>query len=112
MKRPGRIEADAWSRRVGAILDAFRRFVGHDLVPRSGDMAEDARRLFELPQPVLAHDASPRPLLHWVNRAAALAFDSTPEALLGRPSAATAPAASSAPAAPQGPRFPKPAPPT
>lgn len=78
--------------RAVEILDSFRRHLGRELVERSGDLAEDARRLFDLPLAVLAHDTSPAPLLDWVNLAAARAFDATPETLLGRPSAATAPA--------------------
>ncbi|MEI6239551.1 MAG: MEKHLA domain-containing protein [Planctomycetia bacterium] len=82
----------AWVRRAAVILDSFRRHIGRDLVERSDDPAEDARRLFDLPQAVLAHDTSPAPLLDWANLAAARAFDATPETLLGRPSADTAPA--------------------
>ncbi|MFM8379751.1 MAG: MEKHLA domain-containing protein [Planctomycetia bacterium] len=78
--------------RAREILDSYRRLLGRDLVERSGDAAEDARRLFDLPLAVLAHDMSPQPLLDWANQAAARAFDAAPEALLGRPSAETAPA--------------------
>jgi len=78
--------------RAREILESFRRLLGRELITRSGDAAEDARRLFELPVAVLAHDTSPAPLLDWANLAAARAFDATPESLLGRPSAATAPA--------------------
>lgn len=78
--------------RAQEILDSYRRLLGRELVDRSGDAAEDARRLFDLPLAVLAHDTAPQPLLDWANRAAARAFDATPESLLGRPSAATAPA--------------------
>lgn len=78
--------------RAREILDSYARLLGRELIPRSGDAAEDARRLFDLPLAVLAHDTSPQPLLDWANQAAAMAFDATPEALLGRPSAATAPA--------------------
>jgi|688.fasta_scaffold08809_7 hypothetical protein len=78
--------------RATVILDSFRRCVGRDLIDRSGDAAEDARRLFDLPQAVLAHDTSAAPLLDWANLAAACAFEATPETLLGRPSADTAPA--------------------
>jgi hypothetical protein len=78
--------------RATVILDSFRRCVGRELIDRSGDAAEDARRLFDLPLAVLAHDTAPQPLLDWANQAAARAFDATPESLLGRPSAATAPA--------------------
>lgn len=86
-------DSDAvWLTRAAEILDSFRRLLGRELMPRSGNPAEDARRLFDLPQAVLAHDTSPAPLLDWANLAAAKAFDATPEALLGRPSADTAPA--------------------
>jgi hypothetical protein len=78
--------------RACEILDSYLRLLGRDLVERSGDEADDARRLFDLPLAVLAHDTSPVPLLDWANGAAARAFDAAPEALLGRPSADTTPA--------------------
>jgi hypothetical protein len=78
--------------RAQEILDSHRRLLGRDLIERSGDAADDARRLFDLPLAVLAHDTSPQPLLDWANLAALAAFDATPESLLGRPSADTAPA--------------------
>jgi len=80
------------TRRAMEILESYRRLLGYDLIPRSGAAAEDARRLFELPLAVLAHDTAPQPLLDWANRAALAAFDATPEALLGLPSSRTAPA--------------------
>ncbi len=85
------VRASDFALRTAEILDSFRRHIGHDLIDRSGDPSEDARRLFELPQAVLAHDASAQPRLDWVNAAAAAAFDATPETLIGRPSSATAP---------------------
>lgn len=81
----------AWIDRAAVILDSYRRHLGRDLFPRSGDAAADARTLFDLPAAVLAHDTATPALLDWANRAAAEAFDATPTALLGRPSAATAP---------------------
>lgn len=78
--------------RAAEILDSFRRHLGRDLIDRAGYPAQDARRLFESPLAVLAHDTSPAPLLDWANLAAARAFDATPETLVGRPSADTAPA--------------------
>jgi len=77
--------------RATVILDSFRRCIGRELIDRSGDAAEDARRLFDLPLAVLAHDTAPQPLLDWANQAAARAFDATPESLLGKLSSATAP---------------------
>ena len=82
----------AWVGRAAVILDSFRRLLGRELLARSGDSVEDARRLFALPVAVLAHDTSAQPLLDWANHAAATAFDATPETLIGRPSAETAPA--------------------
>lgn len=82
----------AWIDRAAVILDSYRHHLGRDLFPRSGSAATDAERLFDLPMGVLAHDTSTPALLDWANRAAAVAFDATPTALLGRPSAATAPA--------------------
>lgn len=81
-----------WSDRATLILDSFRHRLGRDLVERSGEAIEDARRLDELPLAVLAHDSSAQPRLDWVNRAAAEAFDATPSRLLGMLSAETAPA--------------------
>lgn len=78
--------------RATEIIASFRRHLGRELVERSGDPAEDARQLFDASFAVLAHNTSPVPVLDWANRAAARAFDATPEALLGRPSADTAPA--------------------
>jgi PAS domain-containing protein len=81
----------SWIDRATVILDSYRRLLGRDLCARTGDAAADARRLDELPVAVLAHDASTPPLLDWVNRAAAAAFDAAVPDLIGRPSAATAP---------------------
>lgn len=81
----------AWIARAGEILAAYRTRLGVDLVPRSGDAAEDARRLFELPRAVLAHDAQASPRLDWANRAAGVAFDAAPDRLVGLPSVETAP---------------------
>jgi len=81
-----------WADRAGVILDSYRRLLGRELIDRSGDAADDARRLFALPKAVLAHDTGRPAILDWVNAAAAAAFDAAPEALLGRPSASTAPA--------------------
>lgn len=81
-----------WIDRATVILDSYRRLLGKDLFTRTGDAAGDARRLDDLPVAVLAHDGATPPLLDWVNRAAAAAFDATPADLIGLPSTATAPA--------------------
>lgn len=81
----------AWIDRATVILDSYRRLLGRDLFDRTGDAAADARHLDALPIAVLAHDTATPPVLDWVNRAAAAAFDAAPADLVGRPSAATAP---------------------
>ncbi|NDC62439.1 MAG: MEKHLA domain-containing protein [Planctomycetia bacterium] len=86
---PRQPETSAGRSRV--ILDSFRRLLGRELIDRSRDDHDDDRRLRELPLAVLAHDTSSPARLDWVNAAAAAAFDATPEALLGLPSASTAP---------------------
>jgi len=91
MMPSGRAYESLQVHRATEILDSFRRCVGRELIGRSGDAAEDASRLFDLPLAVLAHDTAPQPLLDWANAAAAAAFDATPESLLGRLSSATAP---------------------
>ena len=82
----------AWIARAAVILDSFFRLLGRELMPRSGSPSADAALLYEFPLAVLAHNTADLPLLDWVNCAAAAAFETTPERLLGRPSAATTPA--------------------
>lgn len=69
------IDDDVWKRpewiaRAALLLDSFRRRVGHDLLDRSGDAVEDARRLFEAPLVVVAHGTEADPILNYGNRTA------------------------------------------
>jgi hypothetical protein len=60
----------AWIARAGLLLDSFRRRLGRELIERSGDAVEDARRLFEAPQVVVSHGTESDPILNYGNRAA------------------------------------------
>ncbi len=52
------------------MLDSFRRFLGRELMDRSGDGLLDAKRLYEVPFIVLAHENGEDPLLTYANKAA------------------------------------------
>ncbi len=55
---------------VRHMLDSYRRWLGEDLIPRSGDDQSDAQRLFEAPFVVVAHGNEADPILCYGNRAA------------------------------------------
>lgn len=59
-----------WTARAGVLIDSFRRLLGRELIERSGDALEEARRLFEAPFVVVAHGNEADPILNYGNRAA------------------------------------------
>lgn len=59
-----------WLARAGVILDSYRRLIGRDLIERTSDAADDARRLFEAPIVVVAHGTEADPILNYGNRTA------------------------------------------
>jgi PAS domain-containing protein len=71
---------------ASAILDSFARYVGGELVERSGDPSEDARRLRASPTVVLSHDGGPDPVFVYANDAAARRWETTVDVLVGMPS--------------------------
>ncbi len=79
-----------WQQRTRALLDSFRYWLGRDLIPRSGDDVQDARRLFEAPFIVLAHGTQEDPILDYLNRAALELFELELPAALRMPSRMTA----------------------
>ncbi|MDA0660301.1 MAG: MEKHLA domain-containing protein [Planctomycetota bacterium] len=52
---------------VQRILDSFERWLGRDLVPRTGSTAEQADRLFRAPFVVVSHGVEPDPILCYGN---------------------------------------------
>lgn len=55
--------------RVRVYLDSYRRFVGHELLPRV-DAESDARALFEAPFVAVAHGVESDPIFDYGNRRA------------------------------------------
>lgn len=76
---------------VQAILDGHRDRVGSDLIERSGNAEQDARRLRELDAVVLSHDGGDDPVFIYANHAAAALWRMPIEELIGMPSRLSAP---------------------
>lgn len=74
-----------------AILDSHRDRVGGELVERSGDPEEDARRLSVIDAVVLSHDGGADPVFVYANRSAAALWRMPIEELVGMPSRLSAP---------------------
>jgi PAS domain-containing protein len=74
-----------------SILDSYRTHLKAELIERSGDPHIDARRLFELDAVVLSHNGGDDPKFVYANAAAAAAWRTTPEDLIGMPSRLSAP---------------------
>ncbi len=79
----------AWCRRL---LDSYRRWLGEELIARTGSQAEQAAALFEAPFVVASHGLEADPVLNYGNRAALdlwemdwAAFTRTPSRLTAEP---------------------------
>jgi MEKHLA domain len=79
-----------WIARTQVILNSHRDLLGRELIDRSGNPADEARRLFALPAIVLAHGTEADAILNYGNRAALELWEMTPEALIKLPSRLTA----------------------
>ena len=75
---------------VGRLLDSYRRLLGCELLPRTGNPIEDARRLFEAPRVVVSHGTEADPVLNYGNRAALQLWETDFAALTRMPSRLTA----------------------
>jgi MEKHLA domain len=75
---------------VQILLDSFRRLVGRELIPRSGDPEDEARRLWAAPFVVLSHGTELDPLLNYANAATVALWETTSDRLIGMPSRLTA----------------------
>jgi len=79
-------------RQTQLILNSYRRWLGKELIERSGDEIEEAQRLFDSPFVVVSHGTEEDPVLNYGN-ATALAlwemnfehFTSTPSRLTAEP---------------------------
>lgn len=79
-----------WTQRSEVLLDTYQRLLGQDLIARSGNAAEDARRLYLAPFAVLAHGTEADPILDYANAIALGLWEMTPEQLRATPSRLTA----------------------
>ncbi len=61
---------DSFVEHSSIMLDSFRRYLGRELMDRSGDGLLDAKRLYEVSFVVLAHENGEDPLLTYANKAA------------------------------------------
>jgi len=62
--------APSWIERTQQILDSYARWLGRELVPRSGDPAEESQRLYEAPFVLVAHGTEADPILNYGNATA------------------------------------------
>ena len=81
---------DSFVEQSTIMLDSFRRFLGRELMERSGDPLLDAKRLYEVPFIVLAHENGEDPLLTYANKAAQELMEFDWETMLTIPSRLTA----------------------
>ena len=78
------------SAHAAALLNSYRRLTGHELLARSGDVMDEARRLYEAPFVVVSHGVEADPILNYGNRIALALWEMTPQQLLATPSRLTA----------------------
>jgi len=72
------------------LLDSHRRLLGRELLGRSGDAAEDAKRLFEAPFVVVSGGAEDDQILNYGNAAALRLWEMDWDTLVRTPSRNTA----------------------
>jgi hypothetical protein len=83
-------EQDCWIARTQEILNSYRRWLGKDLLESRGTPEEDAKRLFQAPFVVVAHNTLPDPVFDYGNQQALKLWELPLESLLGMPSRLTA----------------------
>ena len=72
------------------MLDSYRRWIGDDLIPRSGSPGDDARTLFHAPFVVVSHGTEDNPVLNYGNQHALELWEMDIETLTRTPSRETA----------------------
>lgn len=79
-----------WVEHTGIMLDSYHRWLGHELIDRSGSPLDQARRLFEAGFVVVSHGTQADPLLNYANRTALQLWEIDVPTLLRTPSRHTA----------------------
>lgn len=80
----------AWIARAGVLLESFRRLLGRELIDRTGNATDDARRLFQAPFVVVAHGTEADPILNYANLAALTLWETDVATITKMPSRLTA----------------------
>lgn len=79
-----------WPELLQILLDSFQHRLGRELVLRSGDPSEDARRVYEAPFVVVSHNNAADPILTFGNLAALKLWEMNVEIFRQTPSRMTA----------------------
>lgn len=79
-----------WVAHTRLLLDSFRRWLGRDLISRTGTAVDQARELFLTPFVVVSHGVEADPILSYGNRAALELWEFDIATLLKTPSRLTA----------------------
>ena len=72
------------------MLNSFRRFVGRDLIERTGDAAEEAKIVFQARFVVVSHGTQDDPILNYGNKTALALWEMDLPTLMSSPSRLTA----------------------
>lgn len=79
-----------WNRQILRLLDSYKRWLGHELIERSGTASEQAQRLFGVPFVVVSHGIQADPILNSANAVALQLWEMPLEKFLQTPSRLTA----------------------
>lgn len=79
-----------WLSHTQILLDSYLKWLGTDLIDRSGSEDEQAQRLFESPFVVVSHGTQTDPILNYGNRTALGLWEMEIPSLLQTPSRLTA----------------------
>ena len=80
----------AWQTQIQRLLDSYRRWLGTDLIDRSGTALDQARRVFEAPFVVVSHGTQADPILNSANAIALELWELSLDQFLQTPSRLTA----------------------
>lgn len=83
-------EEHNWIPHTQILLNSYAHFVGEELIERSGDADDEARRLFEAPIVVVSHGTQDDPILKYGNATALKLWQISIPDLLKTPSRMTA----------------------
>jgi hypothetical protein len=79
-----------WIAHTQIMLDSFRHYVGRELIPRTGQLGDDARAVFETLSVVVSHGTQVDPILNYGNQMALTLWEMDIPTLTSMPSRLTA----------------------